>query len=166
MRRLTLVLCVALACVAPVSAARAQSGLPPVGHVFVIVMENKGFAETFGPAGQAAAPYLSTTLPSQGELLTRYHGVGHGSLVNYLAIISGQPPTPDTKDNCSDPLAAAPPFAVPPSGVAAGHGCLSPANFLTVADQLTARGLTWKGYMEGIPSPCFLGSNAPGDYAR
>jgi len=165
MRRLTLVLLFAVACAGPAPSARADA-LPPVGHVFVIVMENKGFAETFGPAGAVAAPYLSTTLPAIGELLTSYHGVGHGSLVNYIAMISGQPPTPDTKDNCSDPLAAVAPDAVPPYGVAATNGCVYPANFRTVADQLTERGLTWKGYMEDIPSPCFLGASGTGDYAR
>src|SRR5437870_1118197 len=133
MRCLTLVVCMAVAFTAPAPPARAGPGLPPVGHVFVIVMENKGFADTFGPTGQVWAPYLSTTLPAMGELLTRYYGVGHGSLVNYLALISGQPPTPATKDNCSDPLADVPPDAAQPYGVALGRGCVYAPNFLTLA---------------------------------
>jgi hypothetical protein len=38
-----------------------------VKHVFLITLENKNFAQTFG-AG-TAAPYLATTLASQGALL-------------------------------------------------------------------------------------------------
>src|SRR5436853_625589 len=92
----------------------------------------------------------------------RVRGVSGGpETVRFRAVA-----TPDSKDNCSDPLAAVAPDAVSPYGVAAGNGCLYAANFVTVADQLTERGLTWKGYMESIPSPCFPAANAPGDYAR
>ena len=31
-----------------------------------------------------------------------------------------------------------------------GHGCVYPAGVRTVADQLEAKGLTWKGYMEDM----------------
>src|SRR4051794_12639009 len=85
-------------------AAGPALALPPVGHVFVIVLENKGFEDTFGPTGLVNAPYLSRTLPSQGQLMTRYYGIGHSSADNYLAMVSGQPPTPASKDDCPDPL--------------------------------------------------------------
>jgi hypothetical protein len=145
------------------------AALPPVGHVFVIVLENKGFADTFGPTGQVSAPYLSHELPAMGQLLTRYYGVGHSSADNYLAMVSGQPPTPASKNDCPDPLQDVPPDTVAPYGVAAGDGCVYPANFLTIADQLAAQGLTWKGYMQDIPAPCSLSSNNPAagtHYAR
>src|SRR5439155_6526037 len=48
-------------------------------------------------------------------------------------------------------------------------GCVYPANFPTIADQLVAGGFTWKGYNQDIPSPCSLlkNSSAPGThYAR
>jgi phospholipase C len=69
-----------------------------IKHVFVIVLENEGFDVTFGP--NSKAPYLSKTLPTQGVLLTQYYGTGHVSLDNYIAMISGQAATPQTRNDC------------------------------------------------------------------
>jgi hypothetical protein len=74
-----------------VSAATTGSYLPGAKHVFVINLENKGYDETWGPG--SAAPYLSTTLRSQGVLLNSYYGTAHNSQPNYVAEISGQGPT-------------------------------------------------------------------------
>ena len=71
---------------------------PPVGHVFVINLENEGCATTFG-AG-SPAPYLAKTLRAKGNLLTNYYGIGHNSLDNYIAQISGQGPNPQTQADC------------------------------------------------------------------
>ncbi|MEA2496045.1 MAG: phosphatidylinositol-3-phosphatase [Thermoleophilaceae bacterium] len=153
----------------PATAPAAPPNLPPVGHVFVIVLENKTFADSFGPPGQVNAPYLNNTLVPQGELLTNYYGIGHNSADNYLAMVSGQPPTPASKDDCPDPLQPVPDEALPPYGIAAGDGCDYPARVRTIADQMTDRGLTWKGYNTGIPAPCSLlhDNPAPGThYAR
>jgi hypothetical protein len=147
-----------------------------VRHVFVIVLENHEFGDTFGLQGHLLAPYLNRTLVPQGQLLGQYYGVGHSSADNYIAMISGQPPTPSSQDDCpnapgsEDPVRV-PPDTVGPYGIAAGDGCLYPANFRTIADQLTAHGFTWKSYNQDIPSPCFLGSSyrppgALGDYRR
>ncbi|WP_369394709.1 alkaline phosphatase family protein [Streptomyces sp. CG1] len=82
-----------------VNAGTSQaSTLPPVGHVFVIQLENKNFDETWGP--NSAAPYLSKTLRSQGLLLTQYYGIGHNSLDNYIAQLSGQSPNAETQADC------------------------------------------------------------------
>jgi len=148
-----------------VTAAPATAALPPVRHVFVIVLENKGVEDTFGPTGWVNAPYLSRELPAQGQLMLRYYGIGHNSLDNYIAMVSGQPPTPATKDDCPDPLTSVGTASVPPYGLAAGNGCLYPSNFLTIADQLAAAGFTWKGYNQGIPSPCSMVKSS-GNYAR
>jgi phosphatidylinositol-3-phosphatase len=156
----------ALSCL--VGAGPASAGLPPVGHVFVIVLENKGVLSGFG-AGQAAAPYMTRTLPSMGGLIPRYYGIGHSSADNYLAMISGQPPTPASKADCPDPLKAVGSESVPPYNLAKSDGCLYPANFRTLADQFTDRGLSWKGYMEDIPSNCSPLKNNPAagtHYAR
>jgi phosphatidylinositol-3-phosphatase len=139
--------------------------LPPVGHVFVIVLENKGIEDTFGPTGWVNAPYLSRELPAQGQLLTRYYGIGHSSLDNYIAMVSGQPPTPKTKADCPDPLTSVGTAAVPPYNLAAGDGCTYPDNFPTIADQLAASGRTWKGYNEDIPAPCSMAASN-GEYMR
>ena len=60
---------------------------PPIRHVFVINLENKGYDDTFGPGSQA--PYLAHTLRDKGQLLTQYYGTAHNSLPNYLAQVSG-----------------------------------------------------------------------------
>jgi phosphatidylinositol-3-phosphatase len=104
---------------------------PQVRHVFVIVLENKEFSEWYS-VGRAVAPYLSETLPSEGALLPDYYGIGHDSADNYIALISGQPPTADTKNDCPDPLTNVPTTANG-DGVAQGGGCVYPANFPTVA---------------------------------
>ena len=59
-------------------AGPATAAPPPIKHVFVIALENKGFDTTFGP--NSSAPYLSQTLTSQGQLLTQYYATGHASL--------------------------------------------------------------------------------------
>ena len=81
----------------PVTRA-AASPLPPIKHVFVIVLENKNFDETFG--ADSPAKYLNQTLLPQGKLLPQYYGTGHFSLDNYISMISGQPPNPQTQADC------------------------------------------------------------------
>jgi phospholipase C len=89
----------ALAAAGPASAGPARADFDsPIRHVFVIVLENEGFDTTFGP--NSKAPYLSKTLTSQGVLLQNYYGTGHASLDNYIAMISGQAATPDTRNDC------------------------------------------------------------------
>jgi phosphatidylinositol-3-phosphatase len=118
-----------------------------IGHVFVIVLENEGFNKTFGP--NSLAPFLSQTLPSQGVLLSQYYGTGHVSLDNYIAMISGQSSTVQTHVDCTfyDDFNLT---GVTPDGQAIGTGCVYPAQFKTLADQLSAAGKTWKGYMEDM----------------
>src|SRR5947199_3905760 len=101
MRRLVLSL-VACAALAAPAAAGAATAPPPAHHVFVIVLENHEFFDTFGPGGQVFAPYLNRTLVPMGQLLTQYYGVGHSSADNYIAMASGQPPTPSGQDDCPD----------------------------------------------------------------
>ena len=130
---------------APVGTASAAS-LPPIKHVFVVVLENKGADQTWAQTSPAA--YLAKTLRVQGKLLNGYWGTGHASLDNYVAMISGQPPNVVTQADCVNYL----PFAgaVGPDGIAAGQGCVYPPTVQTVADQLEAKGLRWKGYMEDM----------------
>ena len=173
MRRLLLAVCAALATAVP---AAATAATPPIKHVFVIVLENHEFGDTFGLQGQLLAPYLNRTLVPEGQLLAQYYGVGHSSADNYIAMVSGQPPTPSGQDDCPDVNGTTdpkpvPPEADPPYNIAHGDGCLYPANFATIADQLAAKGLTWKSYNQDIPSPCYLGASyrapgAKGDYRR
>src|SRR5664280_2861675 len=147
----------ALACTG-VSACAGSPSVPPltaapINHVFTIVLENQAYDNTFGTV--MPVPYLSKTVAAQGALLENYYGTSHFSLGNYLSLVSGQAVTKDNQDDCSN-------FGsglgsnwidINVTGVAAfdqvtGIGCLYPAATLTIADQLSAKGLTWKGYME------------------
>jgi hypothetical protein len=118
-----------------------------VKHVFVITLENKDYDETFGTNTQA--PYLQTTLTAMGAQLRQYYGTAHASLGNYIAMISGQPATADTQHDC--PIYKN--FVqtgTTADGIPIGDGCIYPATVKTLPDQLKARNLTWKGYMEDM----------------
>ena len=131
--------------------AAAPSTPPPVRHVFVINLENKGYDQTFGP--DSPAPYLTKTLTAKGQLLTQYHGTAHDSLPNYVAQISGQGPNRQTQEDCDVFSDFVQTGTVAPQQ-AVGEGCVYPAGVKTVADQLEAKGLTWRGYMEDMGTPC------------
>ncbi|MBX6330848.1 MAG: phosphoesterase [Gemmatimonadaceae bacterium] len=128
-------------------AARETAPLPPIRHVFVILLENKSYEKTFGPG--SPAPYLADTLVKRGALLTQYYGIGHYSLNNYLAIISGQAPTPETQADCAKFVDFVQ-TGTAPDGQVVGRGCVYPRSVRTLADQLMERKLTWKGYMEDM----------------
>ncbi len=80
------------------SAVNAAVAMPPIKHVFVIVLENQGFDTTFAPTTRAT--YLADTLVKQGALLRQYYGIGHFSLDNYIAMISGMGATAQTQIDC------------------------------------------------------------------
>jgi hypothetical protein len=131
-----------------VSGAAPSAGvsLPAVKHVFVIVLENESATTTFGSS--SPAPYLAKTLVAQGAFIPNYYGIGHASLDNYIAIISGQAPNPTTQSDCqtfSEFTVTAPATS---DGQAVGSGCVYPASVQTLPGQLDAAGLTWRAYMD------------------
>lgn len=143
---LALILLPALATAAPT--ATSPRGLARVRHVFVIVLENEPYSITFDK--RSSAPYLAHTLPGQGALLPHYYAIGHLSLDNYIAMISGQAPNPRTQRDCpvmTDFRATGPLDA---NGQLPGEGCVYPKQVKTVAGQLHAAHLSWKGYMEDM----------------
>jgi phosphatidylinositol-3-phosphatase len=95
-----------------------------------------------------------------------YFGTGHSSADNYIAMIAGQPPTSASKEDCPDPLTTIPATSDANGVAQGGGGCVYPANFKTIGDQLSARRLRWKAYAQNIPSACSLLHDGPGDYAR
>jgi hypothetical protein len=121
--------------------------LPPVRHVFVIMLENEGYASTF--ATPTADPYLARTLRKQGALLSQYYATGHESNDNYISIVSGQPPNPQNQADCQifDDFVGVDTL---PGGVEAGTGCVYPASIANIGTQLTAKGLNWKAYEEDM----------------
>jgi hypothetical protein len=147
-RRILVCLATCVALLVPASAAEAA---PPIKHVFVITLENKGFDQTFGPS--SPAPYLSQTLTAQGQLLTQYYAIGHASLDNYIAMASGQAPNIVTQADCPFYFNFVP--GVPATnGQFVGQGCVYPTQVKTIANQLDTAGKTWKGYMEDMGTPC------------
>ena len=81
--------------------------------------------------------------------MPNYYGVGHNSNDNYIAMISGQAPNPQTQADCqtfSDML----PGTIGSGGQAQGTGCVYPAAVPTIASQLDQAGFTWRSYNEGM----------------
>ncbi|HKC29621.1 MAG TPA: alkaline phosphatase family protein [Jatrophihabitans sp.] len=155
-RRAAAVLAVAVGLATLSAATSAASGtrpayVPPVGHVFVINIENKGYDSTWGPT--SAAPYLAQTLRNKGVLLNSYYGTAHNSQPNYVAQISGQGPNPQMQGDCQVYSQFVQAGTVAP-GQAVGQGCVFPAAVPSLPTQLTAAGLSWKGYMEDMGTPC------------
>jgi phosphatidylinositol-3-phosphatase len=128
-----LLVCGLLAC----PAATAAASIPAFEHVVVIVFENK---ESSRVLGNRAAPTFNAYARRYASL-TRYYGVTHPSLPNYLALVSGS--THGITNDCT-------------SCVASGR---------SLADTIEASGRTWKTYAEGLPSPGYLGSFS-GRYAK
>ncbi|MFL5895330.1 MAG: alkaline phosphatase family protein [Thermoleophilaceae bacterium] len=146
MRRLA-GLAVTVAAVLAAAPAPASAALPPVKHVFVIVLENEDYATSF--AGDSKAPFLAKTMPPMGALLTDYYGIGHESLDNYIAMISGQGPNPQTQADA--PLFTDfSPGSEGPDGQAMGSGTVYPASVKTIADQFDDKHVKWRGYMEDM----------------
>src|SRR5215475_5463253 len=119
----------AAACVIA-SCTSLRPGKPAaIEHVFIIVLENKGFDTTFRAGTDA--PYLADTMPKQGALLRQYYGIGHFSLGNYIAMISGVAPTIQTQSDCPhfDEFVET---STAPEGQPVGNGCVYPAHVPTI----------------------------------
>jgi hypothetical protein len=141
--------------------AEVEEKLPEVKHLFLIMLGENGFQESFGPT--SPAPYLQKTLPEQGELLANYYGVTRGELANQVALLSGQGPTEELAAECPAPT----PTEIVPGTIRAetattseqveGNGCLFPAPVETLLGQLSEKKLKWKAYVEeavpGTPEP-------------
>ena len=139
-------------------------GLPPINHVFLIVMADQGYSQTFAPT--SGDTYLSKTLPHQGELIEDYYGVAGSSLANGVALISGQGPTALTDFNCPSYSVITKPRKGK-EGQVVGSGCVYPKTTPAITDELAKKKLTWRAYIDGIVAPCrhpLLGSADP-DYA-
>ena len=122
-------------------------GLPPIKHVFLIVLSGQGYNQTFSPT--SGDRFLSKTLPSQGDLLADYYAVAGSSLANGIALLSGQGPTTATAADCPTYSTFAPATKTK-NGQVLGQGCVVPKAVPTVLGQLTARGESWSAYVQGI----------------
>ena len=137
-----------------------SSALPPIKHVWFIILENKSYDATF--TGLNNNTYLWKTLPSQGTLLTNYYGTGHYSLDNYIALASGQAPQVDTQNDCPtykdmagalDAIPSSPndgQFVASGTPYVIGAGCVYPSSVPTLFNQLSAAGVAWKAYAQDL----------------
>ncbi len=164
MRRLLAVAASLLAVAGTVAAAQASQPhaavqhavplsnyVPPARHVFVINIENKGYAETWGRLSKA--PYLANTLRKKGVLLSNYYGTAHNSQPNYVAQISGQAPNPQMQGDCQVYSSFVGSGTVAPQQ-AVGHGCVFPKTVNSLPMQLARGGYSWRGYMQDMKTPC------------
>jgi len=105
----------------------------------VIVEENNSYSAIIG---NSQLPYINS-LAQKYVLATNWWGVSHPSEPNYLAMVSGS-----IWDNPAD--------LTPQDETYPGP---------TVVDQLAAKGIAWKAYMEDMPAACDLSDQySPGDY--
>jgi Phospholipase C len=110
--------------------------VPGFDHIVLIMLENEYLQDVIG---DAQMPHLNA-LAKQNVLLSNYFAIGHPSLPNYLALVSGS-----SQNIASDCL-----------------NCF--VNQPNLADEIEASGRTWKSYQESLPSPCFVGN--AGHYAQ
>ena len=83
------------------------------------------------------------------ERVRQYHGIGHFSLDNYIAMVSGMPATALTQIDCPVYVDFVQ-TGTTADGQPIGSGCVYPADVKTIANQLDAQTLTWRGYMEDM----------------
>jgi hypothetical protein len=124
-----------------------EETLPEVKHVFLVVLGEAGYEDSFGKA--SSSPYFSKELPEQGELLSNYYAVAQGALANQIALLSGQGPTPETVAGCPEYVPIAP-GTLSPEGQVEGAGCVYPKETPTLLAQLAEAKLTWKAYVEDL----------------
>ncbi len=127
-----------------------SSTLPRPDHVVVLIEEDHSYSELFGTASPAAMqswsvvtpgiqtwdPYLRS-LEGHSASFTNAHSVGSTNIVDYQAIFSGLRP------NYKGPIAPDAP---------------------NIASELTAAGLSFGGYADGLPSVGYTGGSV-GNYS-
>jgi phosphatidylinositol-3-phosphatase len=117
-------------------------------HVWVIELENEGYAQSFGTP--SADPYLARTLPRMGALLKNYYAIGHSSAANYIGQISGQAPDLATQVDCPIWVPFVGHVVVGPYHQVLGGGCVYPAAVQTLGNQLSAAGRSWATYLQDM----------------
>jgi len=141
--------------------SKGGNGRLPLQHLFLIMMENHGTDAILG--NTADAPHINQ-LAQRGGVALQYFGVTHPSMPNYLAMLSGDfqgiwddcragadvtcPPeefVPDADDGTVELL-------LTPEQVASSSHTLHWFGGRNLVDQLEAKHLTWKAYMEGLPA--------------
>jgi hypothetical protein len=150
----SVLLALALLAAGALSASARAAGVPQINHLFIIVLENENAEDTY--AANPPAPYLANTMRAEGAFIPNYFGIGHQSLDNYLALISGQPPNLTTQSDCLiyTNFTA---LTTEANGVAVGQGCVYPTSVQTIANQMETSGRTWRSYNQDMAAGAALG---------
>lgn len=124
------------------SASNRNPAIPHYQHVVEIMMENTSYGQIIG---NPDAPQLNALADRYG-LASDYFGVTHPSEPNYVAAIGGDyfGIQDDNQFYCTPALALSDSFC---SGTTVNHT----VDAQSLADQLTAAGMTWKGYFQSLP---------------
>ena len=130
------------------SGSAPPGGLRAVRHVWVIELENQGYAQSFGTP--SADPYLARALPRMGALLENYYAIGHSSAANYIAEVSGQAPNIATQIDCPVWFPFAGHIVAGPYHQVLGEGCVYPAAVPTLGNQLSAAGRSWAASLQDM----------------
>jgi phosphatidylinositol-3-phosphatase len=120
------------------SPSGGRRSVPRLGRVVIVVMENKGCDELIGSPD---APYLNS-LAQTYAFASNFYALQRPSLPNYLGLTSGT--TFGLTRNCTNCSFRGP----------------------NIVDQLERARISWKAYMESMPSPCFRGPEAPNEYVK
>lgn len=153
-RRLTGLLVVLLTALLTLTGCGARTGaapdpaMPPIRHVFVIMLENARYDQVYGRHPEY--PYLADTLRPKGVLLTQFYAIAHWSLSNYLAMISGQAPTRATQADCPRYTLMKHATRAAQGQVRSTQGCVYPSWVPSLPGQLVNHHLTWKAYMQDM----------------
>jgi hypothetical protein len=116
----------------------SHSPSPTAPHVMVLMMENESQSELIGNRN---APNTNA-LASQYGSATSSYSIGHPSLPNYLEMLSGSN------------------YGVSDDGTPSSEGISGSAP--TLVNQLESAGISWRAYMESMPSAGYTGGDAGG----
>ncbi|MBV8144272.1 MAG: phosphoesterase [Gammaproteobacteria bacterium] len=137
----------ASAVAAATTPVRSEGAIPRYTHVFVIVAENKGYDLIIGP--HTVAPNINR-LAQQYGLASQFFAEVHPSEGNYIAMLAG-----DTLGVHDDDAYYCKPGTRDTWCTKSQRPDYVDHTFVSrsLMDQLQARGLTWKAYMESLPEP-------------
>ncbi len=127
------------------SVAAKEKAIPKYDHIFVIIAENKAYAQVIGKD----TPNLTKLATTYG-LAKNFYGEVHPSEANYIAMLGGSTFGIHDDDAFYCQAGSSDRFC---------HGTKKPgyANHTirdrSLMDQLSEKGLTWKGYFEDLPNP-------------
>ena len=116
--------------------AQAATSVPRFDHVVLVMFENKASSQITS----SSAPYF-TSLAAQGAKFSQAYAITHPSQPNYIALLSGSTQGV-TSDDCPKTFSGE-----------------------NLAHQVSAAGLTFRGYAESMPSAGYTGCSS-GTYMR